>query len=258
MNVSGKPDQPRRNSKPKLMRKKVRSLLLFLLISLTALSSDTLFFRLSNPWNTIKSPTGQYLRKCVKENEYYHTWDYNSNNILVAESYYSDTNFTQKLLCHKYFSEKTGLQEQTRCYENGRLHGYFVDYKPNGDTSAYQVYDNGALVKEWSSKATSEPTTFTMIEEKAEFPGGRSAWLSYLGENIRYPIALRKEKITGKVVVKVYVEATGEVGNVEIVRGLHPSLDQQVVRVIKKSPKWKPAKQNGKAVRMTFEQPVTF
>jgi protein TonB len=96
-----------------------------------------------------------------------------------------------------------------------------------------------------------------MIEETPEFPGGRSVWLSYLGENLTYPKVL-KEKISGQVVAKVYVDPTGTVSNVEIIKSLHPLLDEEVIRVIKGSPKWKPAKHNGKTVQMTFNQPVTF
>ena len=82
------------------------SVITLVLSFINAFGSDTLYFRLSNPWNTIKDPKGSYLRKCVKENDYYHVWDYNRRNILVAESYYADTFFKKKLLCHKYFNEQ--------------------------------------------------------------------------------------------------------------------------------------------------------
>jgi len=237
---------------------KTSLLLLTFFISVTAFANDTLYFRLSNPWNTVKSPTGKYLRKCIKENDYYHCWDYNGRNLLVTESFYADTNFTRKLLCHKYFSETKGFLEQTRCYENGRLHGYFVDYNEKGDTTAYQVYDQGAVVKEWSSRPADNSKVFEMIEESAEFPGGQSAWLTYLGDNIKYPKSLKKEKISGQVIAKVIVDPTGYVSTVEIVKSLHPLLDEEVIIVIKKSPKWKPAKQNGKNVPLTFTQPINF
>lgn len=229
-----------------------------LFVCSTVLGSDTLYFRLSNPWNTVKSPTGNYLRKCVKENDYFHVWDYNSNNILVTESFFSDTTFTRKLLCHKYFNEKKGILEQTRCYQNGRLHGYFVDYSSRGDTTAYQVYDNGAVVEEWSLDTNENKQMFQLIETNAEFPGGRSAWLKYLGDNLNYPKVLKKEKFSGQVIAKVFVDPSGAVSNIEIIKGLHPLLDEEVIRVMMGSPKWKPATQNGKTVQMTFNQPVNF
>jgi TonB family protein len=240
------------------MTLKISLLLLLLFICATAFANDTLYFRLSNPWNTVKSPTGKYLRKCIKENDYYRCWDYNGNKVLVTESYYADTSFSRKLLCHKYFNETKGYLEQTRCYENGRLHGYFVDYNAKGDTTSYQVYENGAVTKEWSSDATENTQVFQMIETTAEFPGGRSAWLTYLGDKLNYPKALKKEKISGQVIVKVFIDPTGMVSRVEVVKSLHPLLDEEVIRVVKGSPKWKPATQNGKAVQMTFNQPITF
>ena len=231
---------------------------LLLFLGASALANDTLYFRLSNPWNTIKSPAGKYLRKCLKEGDYYHCWDYNGTNILVTESYYTDTTFVRKVLCHKYFNEAKGFLEQSRCYENGRLHGYFVDYNAKGDTTAYQVYENGVVAKEWSSDTRENTQVFQLIETKAEFPGGRSAWLAYLENNLRYPKALKKEKIKGQVIAKVLIDSTGTVSKVEIVKSLHPLLDEEVIRVLIGSPKWQPATQNGKSVQMTFDQPVSY
>jgi TonB family protein len=258
VDVSGKPKNHPSRSITITMTIKYVVFILTIFSTTTAIASDTLYFKLSNPWNTVKSSEGKYLRKCVKENDFYHAWDFNSSNQLVVESFYSDTNFTKKLFCHKYFNESKGFLEQTRCYENGRLHGYFVGYNSKGDTTSYQVYDNGALVKSWSPEGDNSTSTFTMNEEHAEFPGGRTAWLEYLSDNLKYPKSLKKEKISGQVLAKVFVDANGVVNNVEILKSLHPLLDEEVVRVIKKSPKWKPAKQNGKNVQMTFTQPISF
>lgn len=65
-------------------------------------------------------------------------------------------------------------------------------------------------------------------------------------------------EIGGQVVVRVHIDSTGVVNEVEVVKSLHPMLDAEVVRVIKNSPKWKPATQNGKTVPMTFTQPISF
>ena len=217
-------------------------------ISSSVLGSDTLFFRLSNPINTVKSPTGKYLRKCIKENDYYHAWDYNSKNILVAESFYSDTNFTRKLLCHKYFNEIKGYLEQTRCYENGRLNGYFVDYDEKGDTTDYQVYNNGEVVKEWSAETQSNTPTFVINEESAEFPGGETAWLKYLGNNLKYPDSLQNVK--GQVLLKFVINQIWLIESVEIIKSLQPLLDKEAIRGIMKSPKWRPEKKRGQSEKL--------
>ena len=69
---------------------------------------------------------------------------------------------------------------------------------------------------------------------------------------------LKKEKISGQVVAKIYIDPIGTINNVEIIKSLHPLLDEEAIRVIKSSPKWEPAKQNGKAVQMTFNQTINF
>ena len=232
-------------------------LILLFFMKIQAFGNDTLYVRLSNPWNTKRSPTGDYLRKCVKEQDYYHTWDYNRQDKLVVESFYTDTSFTRKLFCHKYFNKTGGYLEQTRCYENGQLNGYNVSYASNGDTVSYAVFSNGEVVRSWSREKETKPQVFQMIEVAAEFPGGLNGWRKYLSENLTYPAAL-KEKLSGNVHARVYVDKTGTVTRVEILKSLHPLLDAEVVRVMKNSPKWKPAWQNGKAVSFMFTQPVTF
>jgi TonB family protein len=240
----------------------IYKLTFYVLLSFASLKSfctDTLYFRLSNPWNTVKNPNGNYLRKCVKEDDYYHVWDYNDKNILVAEGFYSDTNFNKKLQCHKYFNEIKAYLEQTRCYENGRPNGYFVSYNEKGDTTDYSIYNNGDLTKSWSSKPQDPgPSTFILNEEYAEFPGGKSAWLEYLSKNLQYPSSLISQNIKGQVILKFVVNAKGSIEHVEVIKSLHPDLDREAKRVIEKSPKWKPAKQNGRNVQTTITQPLNF
>ena len=223
--------------------------------------SDTLYFRLSNPWNTIKDPNGSYLRKCVRENDYYHVWDYNRKNVLVTESYYADTTFKKKMLCHKYFNEQNGLLEQTRCYKDGRLNGYFVDYDNKGDTTDYQVYENGDVIKSWSLHPEERDTVLEALvkqEVKAEFPGGSEGWVNYLSRNLRYPSQLKDSGITGQVILRFTITSKGKIEDIIVVKSLHPLFDKEAVRVISESPKWKPAEQLGKKVQTTITQPINF
>lgn len=241
--------------------KKSYLLLLSLIACLSVIGNDTLYFRLSNPWNTVKDPNGQYLRKCVKEKDYYHVWDYNAKNSLVTESYYTDTNFSKKLFCHKYFNEAEGWLEQTRCYSNGRLDGYFVSYDSKGDTTDYDIYKEGTVIKSWSLHPEAEDSVakaLLAMEVEAEFPGGRQRWLDYLGDHLEYPSALKDKNIKGEVLVEFTINIQGKVENVRVVKGRDPLLDKEAIRVIQRSPKWKPAMQNGKKVPAYMNQTIIF
>ena len=99
---------------------------------------------------------------------------------------------------------------------------------------------------------------FDVVEQQPAFPGGQGALLSWLSQNIHYPAVAEENGIQGRVVVSFVVEKDGSISNVQVVRGVDPSLDKEATRVVKSMPKWTPGKQNGQAVRVKYNVPVTF
>ena len=94
----------------------------------------------------------------------------------------------------------------------------------------------------------------------AEFPGGHSALIKFLAENIRYPARLADICVSGKVFVQFVVSAEGKVVAPEIKRGMPdcPECDEEVLRVVKLLPDFIPAKVKGKPVNSYFNLPVKF
>lgn len=105
--------------------------------------------------------------------------------------------------------------------------------------------------------ATSEPV-FLVTERMAEFPGGEEALISYLSSSISYPEEAKKEGIEGKVFVNFVVEKDGSIGEVKIKRGIGGGCDEEAIRVIKEMPKWEPATQRNKEVRLEMNLPINF
>lgn len=103
-----------------------------------------------------------------------------------------------------------------------------------------------------------EEEIFTIVEDMPEFPGGIQALYKYLGENVKYPQAAKANGISGKVFVNFTVEKDGSITDVKIIRGVHELLDKEAIRVVKAFPKWKPGKQRGKAVRVSYNIPISF
>ncbi len=99
---------------------------------------------------------------------------------------------------------------------------------------------------------------FDVVEQQPSFPGGQTALLQWLQQNIHYPPVAEENGIQGRVVVSFVVEPDGSITNVQVVRGVDPSLDKEAVRVTKAMPKWQPGKQNGQAVRVKYNLPVQF
>ena len=97
---------------------------------------------------------------------------------------------------------------------------------------------------------------FMVVEEMPEFPGGMDGLISYLQENIHYP--QNDICVVGRVFVNFIIEKDGSVTNVKTLRGLHPLFDEEAVRVVSNMPKWKPGKQRGKPVRVSYNLPIGF
>jgi protein TonB len=99
---------------------------------------------------------------------------------------------------------------------------------------------------------------FVVVEEQPEFPGGNAAMMRFLSENIKYPVIAQENGIQGRVICNFVVEKDGSITDVQVVRGVDPSLDREAIRVIQQMPRWKPGKQRGQAVRVRFTLPVVF
>jgi len=103
-----------------------------------------------------------------------------------------------------------------------------------------------------------EEEIFVVVENQPEFPGGQAAMMKFLSENIKYPVIAQENGIQGRVICNFVVERDGSITDVQVVRGVDPSLDKEAVRVIQSMPKWKPGMQRGKPVRVRFTLPVVF
>ncbi|WP_345169406.1 energy transducer TonB [Nibribacter koreensis] len=100
------------------------------------------------------------------------------------------------------------------------------------------------------------PNYFISVERMPEFEGGMDALMKFVGKNLRYPPAAQKSGVEGTVVLTFVVSPSGEIGNIEVLKGLGYGTEEEVVRVIKKMPRWKPGIQNGNAVPVKFTLPI--
>lgn len=96
------------------------------------------------------------------------------------------------------------------------------------------------------------------IEQQADFPGGMRALMEWVKSNKRYPEECVKEGIQGRVIVKFTIEKDGSVSNVKVVKGIHPLLDAEAVRLVESMPKWEPGKNEGEPIASQMNIPISF
>jgi periplasmic protein TonB len=99
---------------------------------------------------------------------------------------------------------------------------------------------------------------FMLVEVQPQFPGGEKALPQFLADNIQYPEKAKTNNIQGTVLASFIVETDGTISNLSILRGIGSGCDEEVIRVLKKMPKWKAGVQRGKNVRVKINIPVKF
>ena len=101
-----------------------------------------------------------------------------------------------------------------------------------------------------------ENKIYDVVDQPPTFAHGNvMAWLS---QNIHYPSEAEANGIHGKVLVSFVVEKDGSIVDVKVVKSVDPSLDNEAVRAVRSMPRWNPGKQNGQAVRVKYNLPITF
>lgn len=112
--------------------------------------------------------------------------------------------------------------------------------------------DNKVVVQEEEEKP------FVGVEQMPQFPGGEKELMTYLSKNIKYPTIAAENGIQGRVTLRFVVSKTGDITDVNVIKGLDPSCDKEAIRVVKNMPKWIPGKQNGRNVPVYYTLPVSF
>ena len=131
------------------------------------------------------------------------------------------------------------------------------DLNINAEVEQNEIIE-GYVAPEIVEEEVVEQEIFQIVEEMPAFPGGEGKLMEYVAKNIKYPQIARETGIQGRVFVGFVVEPDGSISNVKLLRGIGGGCDEEAMRVIKSLPKWKPGKQRGKAVRVSYQIPVFF
>lgn len=103
-----------------------------------------------------------------------------------------------------------------------------------------------------------ENTVFFIVEEMPEFPGGEEELRKFIADNIKYPEEAEQKNIQGKVYVQFVINREGNVEDVKLAKGVDPLLDEAAMNIVKSMPQWKPGKQRGQYVKVSFTVPINF
>ncbi len=89
-------------------------------------------------------------------------------------------------------------------------------------------------------------------------PDPRTFMEKWVYQYLKYPSYAVENGIHGRVLVDFIIDETGKVTDVRVSRGVHTSLDEEALRVVSASPKWRPGRHQGKKVRVALTVAVDF
>ncbi len=101
------------------------------------------------------------------------------------------------------------------------------------------------------------PLMGSIVERRANFPGGEAALMKFIWKNMKYPISAARDSIEGRVTLSFNIEKDGAITDIEVVNSPDERLSEEAVRIVKMMPKWNPEWQ-GKPVRVKYVLPITF
>ena len=108
------------------------------------------------------------------------------------------------------------------------------------------------------SEESATDNVFNTVEVMPQFPGGEGAMMQFLAANMKYPKEAMDKKIQGRVILKFVITSTGKVGDITVVRGVDPLLNDEAVRIVKLLPDFTPGMIDGKPVSVWYVLPISF
>ena len=107
---------------------------------------------------------------------------------------------------------------------------------------------------------TTKAVPFAMLEVKPTFQGGEAgtSFSKWVNENLKYPQAAKDAGAQGRVLLQFTVYPDGSVRDAKVLRGVHPDLDAEALRVVSASPDWTPGYVKGEPVKVVYTFPVIF
>lgn len=206
---------------------------------------------------TQKNEDAAFFGRLMQVSDTCWVWDlYNYMGPRIKRIHYKDDKMESPHGELLYYN-KDGYFDSTGSAYNSLRHGDWYYYNDTGKALVKKQYEMGHLVSTVKLDTVSKQSDTTDGEEST-FRGGLEKWKQYLLKNMQYPDRAIKGDIQGKVTVVFIVTTDGTAIEPEIEKSLEFSLDEESIRLINKSPKWTPGRQDGRLVKTFKKQPFIF
>lgn len=254
---------------------------LFSCLSGVTQNSKESFFAFKDDWSPINNinRAAYFMHRVKDDDTTYVCRFYRNKGSMVKCETYKDENLQVPHGRFVWYNE-SGNIDSMGMVSNGKKDGYWEFRKPDGSMALSVFFENGSRV--WTRNFASNITTYAdgriidhnskaykdsiaaisaqNVSRAAEFNGGLEGWTKYLEKNLHTPGRFRDivgSGGRGKVIVVFTIDKEGKIYDPYIEHSIEWSVDIETLRVLKESPKWTPAYQNGQPVIYRHKQSIT-
>ncbi len=103
------------------------------------------------------------------------------------------------------------------------------------------------------SNATMHDTIYSFVEEMPQFPGGDTAMMGYIANNLHCDSDNQMGK---RILVAFVITKTGSISDVKVMKGIENGCCEAVLTLIRRMPAWTPGKHLGTAVDVQQFLPI--
>jgi len=120
------------------------------------------------------------------------------------------------------------------------------------------TYSKGVSISGTSYEKSGAEHHFTKDVVEPEYKGGVNNFYSFIGHTMHYPKTAKENNIQGRVFTSFVVEKDGKLTTFDIIKGLSPDCDAEVLRVMELCKAWSPGYHYGIPVRVQYSLPISF
>ena len=143
-------------------------------------------------------------------------------------------------------------------FEEGKFHDTLQTFYESGKLRRLEIYKEGKMLSGRCFGVNGNDTLHFPFEIMARYPGGETAMIQYLKNNVKYPKKARKKEIEGSVHINFLVNKSGDLVKLKIAKSVHPLLDEEALRVVSNMGKWIPGERDGEKTSVYFTLPIKF
>lgn len=115
-----------------------------------------------------------------------------------------------------------------------------------------QTSQNDNSEKEVVAKSADAAVNMAGVDRLPEFPGGQEKFYEYLSQNLN----ISEKGISGRMLLQFVIEKDGSIEEVKVIKDVGGTAAEKAIAVLRACPRWRPAEQDGRIVRCSYQLPI--